>query len=61
MVGPQVARRWCLALLLGASLAAACGGTPTASLSDLGGVDELKTRFDADAGRPRMVLLLSPT
>jgi hypothetical protein len=30
-------------------------------LKDLSGVDELKARFNRDAGKPRVVLLLSPT
>ena len=31
------------------------------ALSDLRSVDELKSLFDHDRGRPRLVLLLSPT
>lgn len=31
------------------------------SLTDLRSVDELRTRFEADAGSPRLVLLVSPT
>ena len=42
---------------------AACGGSggnmPT--LSDLNGVEALKAQFNRDAGKPRVVLLLSPT
>jgi hypothetical protein len=40
---------------LGSSVYAASG------LSDLTGVEELKTFFNRDRGRPRLVLLLSPT
>lgn len=32
-----------------------------ASLSDLKGVEELKTLFNRDAGKVRLVLLVSPT
>lgn len=31
------------------------------SLTDLKGVDELKTLFNGDAGKVRLVLLVSPT
>ncbi|HVL69724.1 MAG TPA: hypothetical protein VM364_20875 [Vicinamibacterales bacterium] len=57
MVGPSRVRRW---LVLFAVLAAACGRSAP-RLSDLERVDELKARFNADAGTPRLVLLLSPT
>ena len=60
MVGPSGARIagvFALSLLI----AAACQGTQTATMSDLAGVQELKDRFNADAGKPRIVLLLSPT
>ena len=38
---------------------AAAYAAPT--LSDLKSVDELKTLFNRDRGKPRLVLLLSPT
>ena len=34
---------------------------PSASLSDLSSVDQLKDAFNRDAGHPRVILLLSPT
>ncbi len=58
MVGPY--RAAAVALLL-ASLTLGCRGSGTATLRDLEGVRELQARFDADAGKPRVVLLLSPT
>jgi ABC-type glycerol-3-phosphate transport system substrate-binding protein len=62
-----------LALLLVALLAAACGGSdddrasraapapaePT--LTDLTSVDQLRERFNADQGMPRLVVLVAPT
>lgn len=59
MVGPSSAR--VAAALAMSILAAACGDTHTPTISDLAGVQELKERFNADAGKPRVVLLLSPT
>lgn len=45
-----------------AGLVLACGRAPEpAGLRDLAGVAELKARFNRDAGKPRTVLLLSPT
>lgn len=32
-----------------------------ATLSDITSVDELRARFNADEGKPRLLLLLSPT
>jgi len=48
-------------LVLGmALLAGGCGpGVPT--LTDISSVDTLKARFNEDAGKTRVVLLLSPT
>jgi len=62
MVGPsRTLGAGVIALSLALAVASACGGTQTATLSDLGGVPELKARFNADAGKARIVLLLSPT
>ncbi len=36
-------------------------GDRAPSLTNLRSVDDLRTRFDADAGSPRLVLLVSPT
>ena len=39
-----------------------CGGSAAADeLEELESVQELRERFNADAGKPRLVLLLSPT
>ena len=35
--------------------------TPTPSLTDLHSPDDLKVRFNQDAGVPRIILLVSPT
>ncbi len=52
-------------LLLGAYLpstrADARVSTAAPGLSDLKGVDELRTLFNSDVGKVRLVLLLSPT
>jgi hypothetical protein len=63
-----VFRGW-VAVLLGvvALLVAACGGASDAVQEDdarvvpLRKVDQLASEFEADRGKPRLVLLLSPT
>ncbi len=60
MVGPSRAAAAAIALLV-VSLTGACRGSGAATLKDLDGVQALQARFDADAGKPRVVLLLSPT
>lgn len=49
-----------LLLALSSSMAADKEGGAT-EMTDIEGIDELKAAFAADAGSPRMVLLLSPT
>lgn len=41
--------------------AAASAERPAPALADLRGMADLAARFDAARGRPRLVLLLSPT
>jgi hypothetical protein len=48
-----------LPVALAVMLAAACTYKP--SLRDISSADALKARFNADAGKPRIILLLSPT
>jgi hypothetical protein len=52
--------------LLIIALLAACKGRPAGTerqptLRDLHGIAELKAAFNADADKPRVILLLSPT
>ena len=50
--------------LMGCLLAlTACGGggRDTAAVTPLSSTDGLRAAFEADAGRPRLILLLSPT
>ena len=49
-----------LGLLL-LALATSCSGDKKGTLQDLNNIDELKARFNRDVGKPRIVLLLSPT
>ncbi|MBA2303723.1 MAG: hypothetical protein H0W08_13950 [Acidobacteria bacterium] len=48
-------------LALATLLIVACGGNTPEPFSDLGSVGELQARFNRDAGKARVVLLLSPT
>ena len=49
-----------LTALLPLCVISACGEYKPV-LQDLNGVEELKARFNKDRGKPRIVLLLSPT
>ena len=56
----------CTALMIGASPmrpvdAASSPAASRATLTDLRSVDDLKTLFNADIGKTRLVLLVSPT
>ena len=46
---------------LGAVLGLGLGQKQDSSLIELRSIDDLRARFDADAGSPRLVLLASPT
>lgn len=48
-------------LLLAVAISTGCSGDKKGTLQDLNNIDELKARFNRDAGKPRIVLLLSPT
>ena len=50
---------WALMALTTALITGCKPAPPT--LSNISSVDELKGRFNADAGKPRIILLLSPT
>lgn len=56
-----------LVLAVAALVAAGCGGSSvesapaSAEVAELRSVDQVGTAFDADRGKPRLVLLLSPT
>jgi hypothetical protein len=52
-------RSLALPLLLLSTVTCAAGERP--ALRELRSVEELATAFEADAGRPRLLLLLSPT
>lgn len=48
-------------LVTAALFAATCGAANGPTLRDISSVDQLKASFERDAGKPRLVLLLSPT
>jgi hypothetical protein len=48
-------------LAAAALLAGTCGAAPQPVLRDISSIDQLETAFERDAGKPRLVLLLSPT
>ena len=62
-------RAWLVVVALSALLLAGCSGsghspkvaTEPGKVTELKSVDTLKAAFDADDGKPRLLLLLSPT
>jgi hypothetical protein len=50
-----------LGLVLLAALSSSCSGRDASTLHDLDNIGDMKARFNADAGKARIVLLLSPT
>jgi hypothetical protein len=48
-------------LVLAVVLSGAAIGETPAPVQDLTSIDELRAQFERDAGRARLVLLLSPT
>lgn len=53
---------WRHGVLGPALLVFACGArSEPAGLRDISSIDELRAAFERDAGKPRLVLLLSPT
>ncbi len=54
----------CVLLALATLVLAACGGTSAPAggeVAELRSVDQVASAFEADRGKPRLVLLLSPT
>jgi hypothetical protein len=49
------------AALIAALLAGPVGAADGPALQDLSSLDQLRSAFERDAGKPRVVLLLSPT
>lgn len=54
-------KRLALIIVAVAALATAAPAAQSSDLRHLGGVDELKTWFNAGKGHPRLIFLLSPT
>lgn len=61
-------RAWLVVAALSALLVAGCTGAERSTsasgagkVTELKSVETLKTSFNADAGKPRLLLLLSPT
>jgi hypothetical protein len=50
-----------LAVVLACAPSTAGRSDTAASLQDIGGIQQLQTRFAQDTGKPRLILLVSPT
>ena len=50
-----------LGLVLLAALSSSCSSREAGTLHDLDSIADMKARFNRDAGKARIVLLLSPT
>lgn len=54
-------------MLAAAAVVAGCGGSdevtsaPAQDVVELASLDQITERFDADRGKPRLLLILSPT
>ena len=50
-----------VAVVLACSSSATSRSDTVASLHDIDGIQDLQTRFAQDTGKPRLILLVSPT
>ena len=48
-------------LLAAALVVTTCGAAATPTLREIASIDQLEAAFERNAGKPRLVLLLSPT
>ena len=60
MVRPKGLRALLAALVVSVAVLGGCKSQPP-TLEEISGIESFKAQFNADAGKPRVVLLLSPT